>query len=166
MKFLRSTLTLGLPFAVAMTLLISILVGPGRALMIGPAAGLLFGVLLAAFVAAQRRRMEIPGGVLDGERILHQGPANHKEGIEMRGGWLVLTERALVFRSHGMNVQNAPLRVELSQIRVVAAVRTGGVVPNGLLVDLGGGRTVQFVVQERAAWLQRLAAALPARSSG
>lgn len=166
MKLLRSALTFGLPFAVAMTLLLSILVGPGRALAAGPIAGLLFGVLLAGFVAAQRRSMEVTGGLLDGERVLHQGPANHRIGAEMRGGWLVLTERALHFRPHDMNANKSPVRLELRAVRAFAEARTMGLIANAIALEQGDGAVTQFVVQDRKEWLRQLAAALPQRSVG
>jgi hypothetical protein len=90
--------------------------------------------------------------------VPRQGPANHRRGAEARGGWLVLTERALVFRSHGFNVQNAPLRVPLAEVRGVRGKRTLGLIPNLLLVERQDGTAEAFVVSERDAWLRAIEA--------
>ena len=163
MRFVRSALAAGIPFGLAMTAFFTMQHGLERALVAGPISGVLFGVAIAAFSTVQRRRLEIPGGMLDGERVLHQGPANHVRGIESRGGWLVLTERSLAFRSHGLNVQNAPLRLALADIRAAFGRRTGGLIPNGLRVDRKDGGEEIFVVGGRGEWLRALEAALASR---
>jgi hypothetical protein len=149
------------PFAVAMTLFFAMRGGWRAGLVAGPVSGLLFGLALAVFIRRQSDRLAIRTELLDGERIVHQGGANHWRGSEARGGWLVLTERALVFRSHGLNVQNAGARIELANIRAVSKINTLGIVPNGLRVDLADGSSERFVVSERGEWLSHLAARGP-----
>jgi hypothetical protein len=151
-------LTTGLPFGVAMGLYLGTQRGPLVGLIFGGGAGLLFGVLLATFAEAQRRRMEIPGKELDGEKIIKQGPANHWLGAEARGGWLVLTERRLVFRSHGKNIQNAGAELRLADITAVEPSNTLGIVPNGLRVRHGDA-VEKFVLTERSDWRTAIAAA-------
>jgi hypothetical protein len=164
-SFLRSALKVGAPFAIAMTVVFTLQSGWRAGLTAGPAAGLAFGVIMAGFVRRQGDRLAIRSEALDGERIVHQGSANHWRGKEARGGWLVLTERALVFRSHGFNVQNAGVRVELAKVRGVSPSSTLGIVPNGLRVELVDGTEERFVVGERPKWLAYLAAGRPSSSA-
>jgi len=152
----------GLSFGVAMTLVFALRHGWGAALVAGPCAGLAFGLVMGGFATIQKNRLMLRGELLDGERILYQGPANHWRGAEARGGWLVLTERALVFRAHGFNVQNAPVRLELSAIRGVLPRNTLGIVPNGMRVDRADGQQERFVVNKRGEWIRRIEARIAA----
>jgi hypothetical protein len=154
---IKTILSAGVPFGLAMGLFFGLQRGALAGLVAGTFAGLLFGVLLAAFVEGQRRRLEIRSGVLDGEKIVRQGPANHWRGVEARGGWLVLTERRLVFTSHGKNVQNQGAEVRLDAITAVEPASSLGIVPNGLRVRHGDDAVEKFVVTERGAWLVALA---------
>lgn len=158
MSFARSALGAGIPFGLAMTVFFTFQMGLRADLVAGPISGLFFGVAIAGFAALQRKRMGIEGGLLDGEPIVHQGPANHMRGAEARGGWLVLTERALVFRSHGLNFGNAPLRLDLAEVRAFGKRNTLGIVPNGLRIDRVSGPSERFVVGGREEWLRALAA--------
>jgi hypothetical protein len=72
-----------------------------------------------------------------------------------------LTERALVFRGHGFNVQNAPARVELARVKDVLPCATLGIVPNGLRVELVDGGHERFVVTGRDEWVARIKPLLP-----
>lgn len=156
-RFTRTILTTGVPFGVVMGLFLGSQRGPAVGLVAGLVAGVLFGASLAAFVESQARRMKVRGGALDGEPILFQGPANHWRGAEARGGWLVLTTRRLVFRSHGKNIQNQGLVVSLADVTAVEPSRSLGLVPNGLRVRLAGDAVERFVVSGQAGWLAALA---------
>lgn len=162
-RFSKTILTTGVPFGAVMALFFGLQHGPAVGLVAGLATGALFGALLAAFVVAQARRMKIAGDALDGEPILLQGPANHWRGAEARGGWLVLTTRRLVFRSHGKNIQNQGLDLQLTDVTAVEPSRSLGLIPNGLRVRLAGEVVERFVVSERDAWL---AAVADARARG
>ena len=50
------------------------------------------------------------------------------------GGWLVLTARRLVFRSHGKNFQNAPFELAVADIAQVETTRTLGLPRRAVLV--------------------------------
>lgn len=154
---LKTTLSTGVPFGVVMGLFLSLRYGPSVGLLAGLFAGLMFGAAMSGFVELQARRMKIRGDALDGEPILFQGPANHWRGPEARGGWLVLTTRRLVFRSHGKNVQNQGLAIQLGEVMSVEPSRSLGIVPNGLRVRLYGDTVERFVVQGRGEWLAALA---------
>jgi len=155
-SFLVSVLRTGVPFGIAMTALFFVKNGLEPALVSGPPAGLLFGLALATFVKWQSGRLVVRTELLDGERVLYQGGANHWRGKEGRGGWLVLTERALVFRSHGYNLQNVPVRIELGRLRAVVPYRSAGVFANGLQLELLDGSRERFVVNRRHEWMARI----------
>lgn len=156
----RTALATGLPFGVVMGLVFTLQRGPTAGLLLGVVSGLLFGALLAGFTEAQRKRMQL-GGDFEGEKILLQGPANHWRGAEARGGWLVLTPKRLVFRSHGKNIQNQGAEVLVADITACEPANTLLLVPNGLRVRHGAGAVDKFVVTARAEWLAALAAAAP-----
>ena len=144
-----------------MTLLFVTRYGARAGFTAGALAGLLFGLGAGAFVQLQSKRLAVRGDFLAGERIVYQGAANHWRGVEARGGWLILTERALVFRAHGLNAQNAPVRIELSSVRSLSPTATLGIVPNGLRVDGVEGARDRFVVGARAEWIRRIESRLP-----
>src|SRR5215470_6508505 len=108
LRFIKMTALAGVPFGLLIGLFFTFrsvnpfAVGP-FGLVLGLAAGLLFGLMVATFVAWQRSRFtrEDPG--LEGEHLLKQGPANHFRGLEGVGGWLYLTDKRLLFRSHRFN---------------------------------------------------------------
>lgn len=156
----KMTLAAVVPFGLVMGAFLGLQHGPAAGLVVGAGAGLMFGALLTAFAEGQRRRMKIASGVLDGEPIVRQGPANHWRGVEARGGWLVLTTRRLVFRSHGKNVQNEGAELPLAEVAAVEPSRSLGIVPNGLRVRRKDGAVERFVVAERGEWLAALTAAL------
>jgi hypothetical protein len=157
-SFLATFLRAGLAFGAGMALFFGVTRGARIGLTMGPVAGLLFGSIAAVFVKIQSWRLMVRGDVLDGERIVYQGGANHWSGAEARGGWLVLTERALVFRAHGLNAQNQPVRIALAAVRAVAPTNTLGIVRNGLRVEQEGGKLDRFVVNQRAEWIRRIEA--------
>lgn len=165
-RLLQTVLRAGLPFGIAMGLFFGFQHGLAGGLVLGAVTGLLFGVALALFTEAQRKKMEVRGDY-QGEPILHQGPANHWRRGEARGGWLLLTPRRLLFRSHNANLQNEPVELAVADLRGSEPCRSLGIVPNGLRVHLVSGAQERFVVSERATWVARIATAIAgSRSPG
>jgi hypothetical protein len=138
-----------------MGLLFAVQSGRPLGLVFGLGVGLLFGLLLAGFAEWQRSRFtrEIPD--LAGEQLVKQGPANHFRGMEGVGGWLYLTERRLLFRSHRLNVQNHELSIPLGAILEARPCSTAWVVPNGLRVVTAQGAE-RFVVEGRQTWVDEI----------
>jgi len=157
-RTMKNTLSTGLPFGLAMGLFFALQRGLLPGLILGAGSGLLFGMLLAAFIELQHRRMKVTD--LDGEPVLHQGPANHWLGAEARGGWLVLTKHRLVFRSHGKNIQNQGAEVLLADIVACEPRRTLGLVPNGMHVRHRDDRVEKYVLAGRGEWLAALKSVL------
>ena len=158
-RILKSALSAGLPFGLFFGAFLSLKHGDVAGGMLGGfLAGTLFGSIVGVFTEVQRKKLMVQGDRYEGELILHQGPANHWRGAESRGGWLILTSGRLAFRSHGKNIQNAPLDLPLSQLRGAEAYRSFGIVPNGLRVL--GTSEERFVVTDRSLWVERIRAAL------
>ena len=137
----------GLPFAAA----------AGLAGLTALATGTLFAFLIGLFM---RSRLATAGTELalePGERIVHQGAANHFLGAEGRGGRLYLTTSRLVFNPHQFNIQSSGVTIARPDIVRAEPTKTLGIVPNGLLVHLRDGRSERFVVNGRAEWVEKLA---------
>jgi hypothetical protein len=122
-------------------------------------AGLSFGLGMGLFVAYQRRRFLAEHLVPDDESLLHQGGANHFVGVEGVGGWLYLTDRALWFKSHEINIQRHKLEIPLTQIYTIVPCRSAWVIPNALVVHTHDGRSERFVVTGRRTWSSAIAKA-------
>jgi hypothetical protein len=150
----------GVPFGLLMGLFFTFqsvnpfAVGP-FGLVLGLAAGLLFGLLTATFAEWQRSRFarEDPG--LEGEQLLKQGPANHYRGLEGVGGWLYLTDKRLLFRSHRFNVQNHELSMPWDEIAEAQVCPTAWIIPNGLRV-VTAQKAERFVVEDRQSWVAEI----------
>jgi hypothetical protein len=158
LRFLKTAVMTGVPFGLIMGVFCA-LRGPiplgwvfGLA---GLASGVVFGILMAAFAEWQRSRFTREDPCHQGERLLKQGPANHFRGWEGVGGWLYLTDRRLLFRSHRFNVQRHELSIPLDAILEARACATLGVVPNGLHVETARGAE-RFVVEGRAGWVKEI----------
>jgi hypothetical protein len=162
-RFLRTALSAGVPFGVFMGGYYALQSGPVPGITGGALAGVLFGLGMAGIAEWQRKRMEVKGPDFEGSKVVFQGPANHRLGIEARGGWLILTESELVFRSHGKNLQNAMVRIPVGELTEATTYRSLGIVANGLRVGRTGGGHESFVVSERALWVERITGAIATR---
>jgi hypothetical protein len=119
----------------------------------GIVGGPLFGAAMGAFFAWMLRRMAANRPALDGEDVLLEGAANHVADVESRGGWLYLTDDALHFRAHKLNIQRKPLSLPLDEIRDVAPARALGLIPNALTVTTTRGTREKFIVNARGTWI-------------
>jgi hypothetical protein len=86
--------------------------------------------------------------VFEDEPVIWNGPANHRRGLEFRGGWLRLTPTRLAFRSHGFNVQNQEVNLARTDIVSAKITRFFGLV-KGVEVTLKIGKPQKFVVWDR-----------------
>lgn len=159
--FLRRVVAAGIPFGVGMGIYFSFRYGiPGGALA-GIASGIFFGLAMTLFAEKQRVRMGAKDGVFDGHDVIHEGHANHFKRAEDRGGWLTLTADKLSFRSHGQNIQNQPVEINLADILNLKLTRSLGMIPNGFCVTSMDGTVNRFVVTGRSEWLRIVSAHLP-----
>jgi hypothetical protein len=122
------------------------------ALIAGAAFGFRFSRGLTSQAATLQAEIEPPAG----EVVEFSAPANHFQNFEGRGGSLFLTRRNLIFKPHRMNIQSNALTIPRQEITCVAAVRTLGVVPNGLKVALRDGTVHRFVVRDRERWVRAM----------
>jgi hypothetical protein len=152
LRFLKKTAFAGVPFGLIMGLLFSVQSGHPLGFAFGLATGLLFGLCLAAFAEWQQSRFTLEPSVLKDEQLLKQGPANHFRGVEGVGGWLVLTDKRLLFRPHRFNAQKQDLAIPLGEIQKAESYSTAWVIPNGLRVTTTQGQE-RFVVEGRQTWV-------------
>lgn len=128
---------------------------PARA---GEVAALLLGggaVMAVAFglIGTWSRRRVLAAPLEASERVLADGWAN-RHGA---GGWLLLTDRALVFRTSGLSVRST--RWPLAQLTAVEGAGPRGLLPGLLLLGLQDWSQVRLVVLERGRWEAAIAAA-------
>lgn len=95
---------------------------------------------------------EIPADLIS-ETMIASGPANHYAGVEVRGGWLYLSQQALTFKSHNMNIQNAESKILVNEIKSIEKFNQLGIARTGLIVNLKSGAKEKFIVNERQLWL-------------
>jgi hypothetical protein len=124
----------------------------GLGVVASSVTGALFGIGMASFMVAARRRLVQNPPTVPGEHVIFHSPANHFRGGEGVGGWLVLTDNRLLFRPHKFNVQTGDWSVSLDEVQRLEPRPTAWVIPNGLLAVTDHGEE-RFVVEERARWV-------------
>lgn len=154
-RVLQTAISAGVPFAAMMALFFYWKYGPFGAIA-GLVSGIGFGICIAIFVERQRVGLEQKDQIFEDEAVLFQGPANHFKNGEGRGGWLVLTETKLAFRSHGKNLQNQPLDVYINEMSGLVRGILGRLIPRKLSVALKSGKRETFVVTQRGEWTRLL----------
>ncbi|HXG08974.1 MAG TPA: hypothetical protein VNK04_04230 [Gemmataceae bacterium] len=154
MKRFLKVMLVGLVFGLLLGLVFLAQFGNALGIAFGLAAGLLSGVLCGAFLAYQASRFtrENPCGA--DEQLLHQGPANHFRKWEGVGGWLYLTDRRLLFRSHKLNLQNHEWSAPLQEIVRAETCRIAWII-NGLCIETSSGRE-KFVVEDSLGWVEQI----------
>ena len=154
-QFFKTAIFAGVPFGLLMGLFFALRYGSAFGCAGGLAGGVLFGLTMGSFVAWQSSRFSRQAPALEGERIRHQGPANHFRGWEGVGGWLYLTDKRLLFQSHGFNVQRHELSMPLTEVADVQACSTAWVIPNGLRI-VTEKSAERFVVEGRRDWVEQI----------
>jgi hypothetical protein len=71
------------------------------------------------------------------------------------GGWLYLTDKRLLFRPHGFNVQRHELSIPLADVADVQTCSTAWVIPNGLHL-VTSKVDERFVVEGRRDWVEQI----------
>lgn len=154
----KSWLTMALLYGLPMGLLFAMSSGSYAAgIPAGVISGAIFATILTQFAKRQTQKFQASSPDFGSEMPLHSGPANHFKGMEGVGGHLWLTDTRLHFRSHKLNVQNHEWSVPLADVSSVQAVKTLGLIRNGLAVRLASGEEHRFVVNENERWAQAIA---------
>ena len=122
----------------------------------GIIAGVLFAVLCTVGMAISLRRLEKKSEYLHAEiskvrKIICEGPANHQKGVNAIAGWLFLSEDAIEFYPHKMNIggQNIPILLDdISNIETKS---------NQLKIHTKTNETFIFLVNKANLWKQSIA---------
>jgi hypothetical protein len=154
---IRNSIRAGLLFGLAAGLLYGLARGPVDGVIIGILTGCIFGLFLGVFsLLAIRKFRGMRAEMAQQVSIVYDGGANHFVGIEGVGGWLFLTDRELIFKSHKFNVNRHELVVPLSDIASVKTGKSLGLIANKLTVQTKLGSSEVFVVNDAPAWLAKL----------
>ena len=155
MTEIRNSILAGLVFGILFGIFLAVWFDTNYALIAGPISGLVFGIILYFFVTSKtvKRQTQIQ---TDGKEIIHSGGANHFTNGEAVGGKLYLLTDKLQFQSHGFNIQNHGLTIDLKQIEEVSFCNTLGLIPNGIEITILGGQTEKFVVGGRRLWKREI----------
>lgn len=157
--FVKTTVVAGVVFGIALGALLGFISEDYRLGAVGGlAAGIGFGLLLAAFAQHQTTKFTAHDPTAPDERLLKQGPANHFLRGEGVGGFLFLSDSRLLFRPHRYNIQKNERSIPLTTIEDVQPCMRGLVIPNGLRVVTTEGDE-RFVVQDRRSWVKAILAA-------
>jgi hypothetical protein len=136
-------------------------------LAVGAVSGAAFALCMLIFALVVRRfrtfGIREVGGWAPDEVILRSDDANIMRRGFAEGGKLFLTNKRLRFCSHRASVEAGEYSFPLRSITLIEPCRTLGIVPNGLRVALNDGRSITFVVYNRAQWVAEAARQLGSR---
>lgn len=83
------------------------------------------------------------------EHLLFDTKANLFKGIEAVGGKLKITDQRLFFHPHALNITHENTEILLKDIVDIGAVKTMGLVNNGIKITTKDGKEFRFVVNNR-----------------
>ncbi len=116
-------------------------------------SSLMFVWLVGLFINSNNVKQSTKINLEPDEMILFDTAANHTKAWESVGGWLYLTTKRLVFKSHSFNIQNHELSINLPDITKIERFKAWYLVNKGLMVSYGSQKTEKFVVQQIEDWL-------------
>lgn len=95
--------------------------------------------------------------LLENETLLRKGSANQQRGMETVGGKLYLTNRRLIFESHGLNFKKGPAILDLEAITNIEPGYTKflgfiPLFPNALLIKTNQGSELRITLSGRDDW--------------
>ena len=159
-SWLKAAILSGVLYGIPMGILFSFQSGRWDiGLPMGILAGLLFGAvftrLIRTFTQRQTAKFRVDAPDFGTESVLMEGPCNHFKGVEGVGGYLWLTDGRVHFASHSFNVQNYVWTAQLRDIRDAAAVKTLGLIDNGIQISTAEA-TERFVVNNSKTWTEMI----------
>ena len=80
-----------------------------------------------------------------GENILLKKAANIKRRFEYAGGWVIVTDKAVVLKPHKLNISNKADRIELASITKVGKYKQFGLIPTGVVITTNDGQEYRFI---------------------
>lgn len=148
-----------IPFGVFMGLFFIALHGLHQGIAEGVASGLCFGLFITIFVLYQSNKFKSNLSLGKDEKLIKEGGANHFVWGQATGGWLYLTNKRLIFRSHSVNIAKEEFSIYLNKIKEVKICMSLKIVPNGLSITTIDGGKEQFVVFGRRHWVKDIISA-------
>lgn len=153
----KNALISGIVFGTVMGAVFSLVRGAPSGISVGIISAIVFGISMGAVTRKLARKFtDSRSEIVGNKSVVMEGPANHFRGVESVGGWLFLTTEGLIFKSHSTNVQNHEWTAHLDEISKVKAVKTFGLIPNGLQVTMSDGRRERLVVNRSRTWAQKI----------
>ncbi len=95
--------------------------------------------------------------LLPGERVLADEMGSLFRGWESVGGRIYVTNRRVIFESHGLNLQRGNTEIPLEEIVEARRRNTLFIVPNGMEIETRDGTRYRFVVWTRARLIDMIA---------
>lgn len=156
-EYFKTLLIAGVPFGIIMSIFTVLMSGTYYGVILGMGTGLVFGIILSTFTQIQTIRFKkLSPEIANGSPVIKDGGANHFVGKEAVGGWLILTPKEVIFKSHSFNVKDHKLTIPLNRISDITPVLTLGHVPNGILITTNDGCSERFVVHSRQVWIKNI----------
>ena len=124
-------------------------------LMLGLLCGVLFGVIFTLILWIFSSHLEKKSQYIRSEigkttHIICEGPANRQRGANAIGGWMFLTDYALDFFPHKINIGGRSIPIYIDDIAGVE------VKSNKLIIRTKAYETYIFVVNKANLWKQSL----------
>ena len=150
-KFLILFVFSSVPFGIVMGI-------SNRNMIAGLVSGLLFGLLYGGGMLIMekllaRKFRNVKAELAKEKKIVHDAAANLLSRKEAVGGWLFLTERQLIFKSHKINLQRGEVIVELTDITATAVGKSLRIIKNRMVITTGDTSYV-FTVDAPEKWLE------------
>jgi len=155
-KNIKNVFLTGVAFGIGMAIFFSFETGIKHGIIAGAIAGILFGIVVSIFMAHQTKKFQKNRPIIENENIIKDGPANHFKKIEGVGGWIYLTDKKFIFKSHSFNIQRHESVIPIQEIKEAKAVLTMGLIPNGLQIITVNGNRERFVVNGRKDWVNKI----------
>ena len=123
-SFAKMALLSGIPFGLFMGIFFAFQHGLTPGLLAGIACGIFFGLSISAFATYQKKKFQVERPLLENEKLIKEGGANHFKNMEGVGGWIYLTDKRMFFKSHSVNIQKYELSIPLHKISEAKACMT------------------------------------------
>jgi membrane-anchored protein YejM (alkaline phosphatase superfamily) len=157
MTFLKNFLITGLPMAILMGVAYNFLYDWKLALFGAVFSGVGFGLAMAGFAAYLKNKFQKnPLTFPDGEQIIKEGVANHKNKLEAAGGYLYLTDQRLLFQPHKFNFNSQQIEIPLGEVSKAVTYSALGLLPTGIKIILKDDTERKFVVEKRKEWCNQV----------
>lgn len=114
--------------------------------------GSAFGLCMALLVSSSWVKQSATPRFEPDEQIIKASPASHLRGVITMGGWLYLTDKRLVFRTHTFLQKSYELAIPLADIAQAQPAKMAWFITNGLTITTDTGQIERFVVEQGRQW--------------